>query len=524
MNDSECLRQYVANQSEDAFEELVRNRIDLVYATALRCMGGDHHRAADVTQSVFCDLARKARTLVNHPCLVGWLHSSAHFAATKVRRTEARRHAREQAAADMERLGTTSNAPNLEGVRQELDQAMLELSERNRRILLLRYFDSQLLAEIGRRLGMSENAAQKSLERALSKLRGCLERRGITSTEAAIGAFLAEQSAIAAPTGLSSTVLVTALAATSSTVPPGLGLGVLLQFMSTSKTVLSVATVVTLLSLGSAYHDMKLRRTAEVALASERQDFERAKQQWQSRMHKTELLTRQEPASGTASATVAPDSMTVQMANLLDHISALKDWLGRHPEQRIGEFAYLKEENWLDMARHIKSLDTEADFDEAAHGLRVEAEMAFMGEGGPLQNALKAYLSASNDVLPSDISQLAAYLDPSVDPSLLQHYAMVARGPVAYFPGAPVYATNPQTAVIDPAYDRSVVAAGPGNVWVRGGSPDSDMRYVFDVFQAQNAYVAAHGGLQPQTQSEVLPYFANPQDGTRFLTSLQKRP
>ena len=54
------LAQYAANGSEDAFRELVGRYLSLVYSTALRLVDGDMHRAQDVAQEVFMDLARLA--------------------------------------------------------------------------------------------------------------------------------------------------------------------------------------------------------------------------------------------------------------------------------------------------------------------------------------------------------------------------------------------------------------------------------------------------------------------------------
>ncbi len=57
------LRDYVDRGSEAAFTAVVQRCTGLVYATALRRVGGDAHLARDVTQLVFIDLARKARSL-----------------------------------------------------------------------------------------------------------------------------------------------------------------------------------------------------------------------------------------------------------------------------------------------------------------------------------------------------------------------------------------------------------------------------------------------------------------------------
>jgi hypothetical protein len=66
MNDAELLRRYAEEASQDAFAELVRLRIGLVYAAALRRSSGDPHRAQEVTQAVFTGLAQKSASLCRH--------------------------------------------------------------------------------------------------------------------------------------------------------------------------------------------------------------------------------------------------------------------------------------------------------------------------------------------------------------------------------------------------------------------------------------------------------------------------
>src|SRR5436189_6234372 len=94
-DDAELLRHYAEEGVEDAFAELVRRHVNLVYSAALRQVNGDAHLAADATQLVFTDLARKADSLVGHRVLAGWLFTSTRFAAAKLVRGERRRHARE---------------------------------------------------------------------------------------------------------------------------------------------------------------------------------------------------------------------------------------------------------------------------------------------------------------------------------------------------------------------------------------------------------------------------------------------
>jgi hypothetical protein len=61
--DAELLRRFARTNAEDAFAELVKRHVNLVYSAALRRVGGDAHLAQDVAQTVFTDLARKAGPL-----------------------------------------------------------------------------------------------------------------------------------------------------------------------------------------------------------------------------------------------------------------------------------------------------------------------------------------------------------------------------------------------------------------------------------------------------------------------------
>jgi RNA polymerase sigma factor (sigma-70 family) len=219
--DSELLRDYVRNGAEDAFAELVRRRLGLVYRVALRKVNGDVHLAEEVTQGVFADLARKAARLAERETLAGWLFTSAHFAATKaVRSAERRRHREQKAQIMMNELsGGTAAATDWDSLRPLLDDLMQDLPERDREAVLLRFYEEKDYEEIGKRLRLSSNGARSRIERALEKIRTALAGRGIASTEAAVIAALGTQSAFAAPAGLVSSVTTTALAHAGSGVP-----------------------------------------------------------------------------------------------------------------------------------------------------------------------------------------------------------------------------------------------------------------------------------------------------------------
>src|SRR4051812_26214927 len=153
-DDAELLRRYAEEAADDAFAELVRRHVNLVYSAALRQVNGDAHLAADVTQLVFTDLARKAAFLVKHRVLAGWLFTSTRFAAAKLVRGERRRQAREQESQLMPEFYDDESAARLDWqrVRPVLDEALAELSETDREAILMRFFEGRDFASVGARL------------------------------------------------------------------------------------------------------------------------------------------------------------------------------------------------------------------------------------------------------------------------------------------------------------------------------------------------------------------------------------
>jgi RNA polymerase sigma factor (sigma-70 family) len=239
-DDAELLRRYAEQRSEAAFAELVRRHLNLVYSAAVRLTRGDAHRAEDVVQLVFTDLARKAAALSRRPVLAGWLYTSTHYATAKILRTEQRRQTREQEAQAMhELLSNAAPEADWDRLHPVLDAAMRELSERDREAVLLRFFEGRGFAEVGAKLNLTENAARMRVDRALDKLRVRLSDHGVTSTAAALAVALANQAVVAAPAGLAATVTGAAL---SGTAAAGGSAWAVLQFIAMNKLQIGIAS------------------------------------------------------------------------------------------------------------------------------------------------------------------------------------------------------------------------------------------------------------------------------------------
>lgn len=233
MKDSseELLAIYAERRAEDVFRELVRRHIALVYNTALRLANGDAYLAEDVAQTVFSDLARKAASISSGTLVSGWLYQHTWFTASKMIRTERRRQLREQNTSTMQ----SSTSDETEELQSALDDALTSLKPEERDVVVLRYFEQVELRRIGELFGISEDAAQKRVARAVEKLRGVFAARGLTVSMVALTTFLSSQ-CLAAPPALASVISSAAIVAAAS----GTGAG-LAAFLAGTKGKLAVA-------------------------------------------------------------------------------------------------------------------------------------------------------------------------------------------------------------------------------------------------------------------------------------------
>jgi RNA polymerase sigma factor (sigma-70 family) len=214
-DNQQLLADYVRNGSQEAFRELVTRYLGLVYSTAVRLVDGDSHLAEDVAQTVFVDLARKARTLPSGVMLGGWLHRDTCFVASKTMRSERRRRSRERHAVEMNSFQEHSES-DLRQVAPILDEVINRLGAEDRTAILLRFFEQRDFRSVGEALGSSEDAARMRVTRALEKLHALLKHRGVTLSVAALGTVLTAEAVTAAPVGLAVTISSVALASTAA--------------------------------------------------------------------------------------------------------------------------------------------------------------------------------------------------------------------------------------------------------------------------------------------------------------------
>lgn len=448
-SDGELLRSYAEAKAEEAFAELVRRHLDLVYSAALRQVHGDVHLAQDVAQTVFTDLARKAAVLARRPLLTGWLYTSTHFAAANAVRREHRRQMREQEAQAMQELfPPPASDADWEPLRPELDRVMHELKETDRAVILLRYFENRSFADIGQKLGLSEDAARKRVDRALEKLRGFLARRGLRTT-VALGTVLSVQAVQMAPAGLAATLTGAALAGSAG------GGGTLLTFMKMITMTKLQAGMISALAAACVLTPLVLQHQAAAAV----RNLDDAVQQENDQIARLTLnnqrlaaliaranrtpaisneqrlellklrgeigLLRQQAQQLTQSMTgnnpAGTNVLAYKQALWAERVARLKQWLEEHPAEKIPELQLLNDQDWPDYISPL-TLETPDEFSRAMSNVRGNAELKVLGR---FFSAFEKYAKANNGQPPTNLSQLIPHLNPPVDAAMMQRYEIV---------------------------------------------------------------------------------------------------
>jgi RNA polymerase sigma factor (sigma-70 family) len=211
VSDMDLLRDYQRQGSEEAFAELVRRHVNLVYSAALRHTGIAAH-AEEITQAVFVILARKAAGLRPDTILDAWLYETTRLTALSFLRGERRRQWREQEAYMQSTFRESTGDPVWHQLSPLLDEAMSRLGKKEREAVVLRFFKEQSLREVAAALQVTEAAAQSRVHRALEKLHRYFARRGVSSTTAIIAGAISANSVQAAPVALVKTVSAVAAA------------------------------------------------------------------------------------------------------------------------------------------------------------------------------------------------------------------------------------------------------------------------------------------------------------------------
>lgn len=208
------IAEYDACRSDEAFGALVRQHINLVFATALRQVG-DAGAAEEIAQNVFVTLAQASGKLRSHPTIAGWLHQTTLNKSRAWLRSELRRRHREQAAFDQQ-LTAAEGDSVWSPLVPLLDEALLKLREPDRLAVIMHFMEGQTFEEVGTALGLGEDTARKRVNRCLHELTHFFQRRGFAVPALTAATPLFALASHTAPAGLAPTVITAGLAAAHS--------------------------------------------------------------------------------------------------------------------------------------------------------------------------------------------------------------------------------------------------------------------------------------------------------------------
>lgn len=522
-SDIQLLRDYASRHDEAAFREIVTRHTDFVYSAALRQVQSSD-LAADITQGVFVDLARKAKDVSERlsatGSIAGWLHRSTRYAVLNHLRDTRRRTTNERQA--MEQLLTNSDASvDWEQIRPALDEALDSLCDEDHEALLLRYFKNQNLRSIGLVLGVSDDAAQKRVSRAVDRLREFFARRGVTIGASGLVVVISANAVQAAPVGLAFTISTAAAALTGTTLATATATVTKAIAMTTLQKTLVTATVAGLTGFGiyEARQTVQLRERNQTLqqqqapmaeqihqLQSERDEAANqlaALREENDRLNRNtaELLklrgenARLRNETLAARPNKADASIDVAAKSWLARVSNLKQRLAQTPDANIPELQFLTEEDWLGAASNV--LETDVEYRRALSSLRQRAR----NKVAPVMlEALKQYAETQNGEFPSDLSQLMPFFKSPLDGSILERYEILPMKnlPVSLRGSMAIAEKGP----VDADYDRRLIVGEDGYVFsdFRTYPIDERLWGVFRKFSTDNP------GPLPTDPSQLLPY------------------
>ncbi len=532
LSDQSLLRDYAKRRSEIAFAEIVRRHVDLVYSAALR-MVRDPHTAQDVTQTVFLALAKQAPQLADHPVLSGWLHCTARNLASKSIRSDLRRCAREQEAVAMNELIATDSDAVWKEVAPHLDDALGELSEPDRDALLLRYFERKSAREMAQALGITDDAAQKRVSRAVERLREFFSKRGVTVGASGLAVVISANAVQAAPIGfaitISSALVGTTLAsAATATAIKTIAMTTLQKSLITAIVVAAVGAgiyeVQEASKLRSEIQSLREQQTLSTSdfqkLASERDNALRdlaALQADRERMSRSSAelpklrgevarLREVERELAQLKAEESFNPAEAEMKSWLARVNQLKQRLEAMPDQRTPELQLVTEQDWLNAARG--GLETDKDFRKALSQLRAAGEDKF---ARMLQPAWTRFLEANRGKHPSDLAQLQPYFDAAVDTAILRRYEFVPAGKNQM--GSDWLVT--QKASVDEEFDGRFKISPNG--WSSSGAGawkkrDLEQESIYNLLSpAKKAYQQEYGVSEPSDYARLRPFVTTPE-------------
>lgn len=205
-SDAALWKAFSREGDEEAFKELSRRYLGLIYHAALRRCASSQ-LSEEAAQNTLCLLARKMRRRRSQAPdhLAAWLHRAATYEAANLAKKEHRHQNRTRALMEDPSISTAPQDHAWDAALPHLDESLARLNEQDREVVILHYLERKTHREIAQSLGKSEAAVQKRCHRCLAKLARSLRKKLGNPSHlggASLAALLTRESAKSAPAEL----------------------------------------------------------------------------------------------------------------------------------------------------------------------------------------------------------------------------------------------------------------------------------------------------------------------------------
>ncbi len=179
ISDGELLGRYANYGDEEAFRSLMHRHAGMVLGACRRVLGNATD-ADDAFQATFVVLVRKARTLIDRPCLGAFLYGVAYHTALKLRAMTVKRRFKEV------RTGRPESHPDRSEVLAALDEELARLPEKYREPVVLCELEGRTRQEAAQALGVPQGTLSSRLATAHRTLERRLRSRGFAGVCVAV--------------------------------------------------------------------------------------------------------------------------------------------------------------------------------------------------------------------------------------------------------------------------------------------------------------------------------------------------
>jgi len=203
------LQRFAHSGDAEAFSQIVNLHSSMVYGACLRVLG-DTDKAMDAAQETFFQLLKNAETITGS--LAGWLHRVATRKAIDIIRKDSTRR-RHHAQYSPEK---PKEASQWKDISPHIDQALGEIDDQTRRIIIDHYLQSKSQIEIADEQEISQATVSRRIDAGITQLREKLQKRGLIIAAAALANLFTQNAVEAAPAMLAKELAKMSLVAAGS--------------------------------------------------------------------------------------------------------------------------------------------------------------------------------------------------------------------------------------------------------------------------------------------------------------------